>query len=125
MADLGIDFSCVTDLDANLSTVSGPLGHAQAIARRWLSDKGSLFYDRSYGGVNVTNLVNAILTDVQALQARLERQALEDERTESASVTVTQLGRRITIRGRIASGNGPFAFVLNVSSVTTELLFGS
>lgn len=105
MASLGTDFAGIDDLDADLSLVSDEEGHAQAIATRLTTDRGGLFYDRSYG-LNLNRFLNATVSDVGTLAARIEREALEDERTETASAEVTLDGRALTTVLRIRAKTG-------------------
>ena len=105
MTTLGSDFSCIDDLDADLSLASAEVAHAQAIARRLITDRGGLFYDRSYG-LNLRRYLNAAVSDLGTLAAQIEREALSDERTDTAQATVTQTARTLTTILRIRAKTG-------------------
>lgn len=121
MADLGSDLWCVDDLDPGLRVVSGKLGVAQAVARRWLSRTGDLFYDRSYGSVSVEDFVNAPVTPFQAA-AQLQAEALKDERVDDCGVSTELAGDTFTISGRFDTAEGPFSLTLAINAVTAEVL---
>ena len=123
MASLGTDFACIEDLDADLSLVSDEEGHAQAIARRLITDRGGLFYERSYGR-NLKRYLNATVSDVGTLQAQIEREALEDERTLTAKATVTLASRTLTTLLRIRSVTGrAFQLAFDVSDTGASASF--
>lgn len=113
--ELGFDFSCVQDLDPRLGQVSGQSALIEAIARRWLTTPGTLFYDRQYGG-GLLAMLNASYPTENRLQYLLERQALEDERVQDAEVSVSfkEATGVLTIQGRITAADGPFDLTLSV-----------
>lgn len=84
-ADYGTDFSCVTDLDAGLSVVSGPLALVQAVARRWLCPAGGLWYDPEYG-YGLLRWLNVSNPPLRKIAAGLAAEALKDERVLSCDV---------------------------------------
>jgi hypothetical protein len=94
MADLGNDLACVFDLDPSVSEVSGRRALAEAIARRWLTPRGTLFYAPTYGAGLITYLHG-------------EMQSVE-----------------IRVGGRLTDAAGPFRFVLSVSDLTMDLVLG-
>lgn len=126
MSDLGIDVFAVTDLDPAFRLVSGRLAHAQAIARRLGTPRGDLERigdDPDYG----TDLRAYVGSDVGPrvvfeVQAAVEREALKDERTLSASAVATFAGDALTVAVRLADDAGPFSLVLAVSDVTVSVL---
>lgn len=123
MASLGTDFSCIEDLDADLSLVSAEEGHAQAIARRLITDRAGLFYARSYGR-NLKRYLNATVSDVGTLQAQIEREALEDERTLTAKAEVTLASRTLTTLLRIRSVTGrSFQLTFDVNETGASAAF--
>lgn len=123
-ADLGSDFSAVTDVDPNLRRVKGRFALAQAIARRLTTPSGLKFYDLNYG-FDVRAFVNA-----PAQQFRVERgveiEALKDERVLAADATVTFITEddppRLTIGLTLTDDDGPFDLTLNVDELSVELL---
>lgn len=118
MATFGSDFSGVLDVDNVLSTVSGRLGVAQAVARRWLTPQGGLFYDDTYGG-GILELLNAANPDISTLAQRLEQQALLDERVEDCTVSVEFVDQTLTIDGQLVDADGPFTLTLTVSEMAS------
>lgn len=126
MADLGTDVFAVTDLDPAFRLVSGRMAHAQAIARRLGTPRGDLARigdDPDYG----TDLRAYVGSDVGPrvvfeVQSLVEREALKDERTLSATATVTAAGGALMVAVRLADARGPFSLVLAVSDVTVSVL---
>jgi hypothetical protein len=133
MADYGTDVSTfvindegVNDLDPFFREISGLRVIAEAVARRWTSEKGSMFWDPD-AGENVRNYLNAKFdpSNIVDLQASLAHEAEKDERVANCAVLVTyeQAIKRLRIRGRITPSDGPvFEFVMPVDSVTGEVL---
>lgn len=117
---LGTDISCVDDVDPNLTPVSGRLALAQAIARRWITDPGELFYAPDYGA-GLRSYLNAAIDSPGAIAARLEAEARKDERVEACKVDVTFAQERLEIVGRINDAQGPFTFTFQLTSATTVL----
>lgn len=121
--EYGLDISCVDDIDPSLSLVSGSEGLMQAVARRWMTRAGELFYDPDYG----TDIHDWIGTMVVAgrIEARLEAEALKDERVRSCSVAVEFVPeeKRFKVKA-VVTGNDldDYRFTLAVSDVTVELL---
>lgn len=126
MADLGSDVFAVTDLDPGFRLVSGRLAHAQAIARRLATPRGDLERigdDPDYGS-DLRQFVGddvgpRVVFEVASL---VEREALKDERTLSATATVTFAGGALMVALRITDAAGPFSLVLAVSDVTVSVL---
>lgn len=122
MADLGDDFHCIDDVDFGLTEVSGRRALAEAVARRWLTRRGTLFYDPAYGFGLEDWLHGERRQAVSTLSAALENEALRDERVLAATVEVRFEGETLFIRGELTDADGPFRLVANVSDVTVELL---
>lgn len=121
MAVHGSDFAGITDIDKNLSVTAGRFATAQAIARRWMTPRGTLFYDPNYGGGLLTFL-NAPTTPTDQISHVLEAQALLDERILDATVDVTfesETGK-LTIRGQLEEDDGPFALTLTASAMASD-----
>jgi len=119
-ADLGTDLACVSDLSPTLATVSGRRALVEAVARRWTTVPGTLLADSEYGGgLSAALLASGVPDD---LAARLERQALRDERVAGADVTVelNHLTGTLTVIGSLVDADGPFKLTLNVSDMTSS-----
>ena len=124
MADLGSDFSCVTDLDANMSVVDGRVCLAQALARRLDTPKGGLFYDPSCGYALIERI--GAITTAFTVQQQIQNELLQDERVEELTATVTLVEQgdegaaeedigNMTIVIEADDGDGPFDFVIDAS----------
>jgi phage baseplate assembly protein W len=124
MADLGRDLACVDDLTPDMSEVTGRRCLAEAIARRYQTDRGSLIGDPNYG-FNLTNFVNSDLGtgDLAALQSGAEAEALKDERVLAVTVVATQDTQGLmTVTVTLTDAAGPFILTLAVSAVTVKIL---
>jgi hypothetical protein len=117
---LGTDFFGVEDMDNNLTPVSGRLMLAQAVARRWLTEPGELFYAPNYG-YGIRRHLNAALEDTGSIASGLAAEAKKDERVDECSVDVTFLDEVLTINGRLVAATGPFDLVLSLSTTTLTL----
>jgi hypothetical protein len=125
MADLGTDLYCVDDWDEMFPLVSERTCLIQAIARRFITTRGSLVEDLDYGfdlrswlGESVGNL------EFFQLQSGVEAECYKDERIESASakLTFTPSANRIVIELRLTDGDGPFTLVVAIDEVSVEFL---
>lgn len=129
MTDYGTDCSCVPDLDPTFSIRSGPHVVGEAIARRFLTPRGSVSWDLAYGW-DTRQLLNDYLQPLQFPQiaAQLEAEARKDERVASASVTLFLglLPNTLRIKCLLTLASGPFQFELTVSQVAAQqtLVFG-
>jgi hypothetical protein len=125
--NFGVDVSTFLDgdLDPYFRSISSARVVAEAVARRWLTPTGALFYDPAFG-IDVRELLGAALTPerVFALRTRLAQQAEEDDRVDAAEVDV-QLDRasgRLVIRASLQTAVGPFALVLAIDQLRVDLL---
>lgn len=127
MADLGTDISCVDDLDPAFTVTSGTLALSQAIARRLITPRGSLFYDEDYG-LDLRAYLNAGISQGSGfafrLAAQIEAECLKDERVETidAEVAFDIANEKLVAKLKGVASTGPFRLTLLVSSVTVELL---
>ncbi len=124
-SDYGIDVSCVDDIDPTFGLVRGPTAVAQALARRFITPRGGLHYDGTYG-YDLRSHLNASVDagDEFLMASAVEAQCEQDERVSSASASVAYDAQTETLRVAIhADGDeGPFELVLRVSAVTVEIL---
>ena len=111
----------VDDIDYSLSvTLDEEIAVAQAILRALTTPRGQLLGCPTYG-YDVRALVgSAIPADVA--EARITEQCLADERVLNADVQVTLVNKRISIAITLELSDGPFAFKLNVNTLTVEAL---
>ncbi len=123
MAELGSDFSCVEDLDANLTPVSGRLGLAQSSARRMITPTGGLFYASDYGDDVRRHLNNASPAAPRRIAATAEGECEKDERVNRADASATlELEVSLDLKVSLTDDDGPFTFTLSVDDLTAELL---
>ena len=122
MSHLGSDFSCLEDLDANLTPVSSRFALAQASGRRLITPTGGLFYASDYGD-DVRRYLNsqAPSTPLRAA-ATAEGECEKDERVNRCDVTATQVGNALALQVSLTDDEGPFDFTLNINSLSAELL---
>ncbi len=123
MADHGIDFAGVTDIDASMSQTGGRRGLAEALARRLCTQ--SLWYDSSYG-YDMRAFIGTS-TPAPMIEAGAEEQCLLEERVNDVHVTVTRTtisaGREaLSVDIRITDEDGEFSFTVLVSALTVEIL---
>jgi len=127
MSNLGTDFACVDDINANLSqATSGNRCLAEAIARRISTARGTLFYDTDYG-TDIRSRLNGIeAREITALA--IENEALKDERVKDVKVALDfgELGTAqqgtLLISLELTASDGPFVLVLSVNDLTVEIL---
>jgi hypothetical protein len=123
LADLGIDFAGVTDLDPTMPVITGNLGLAHAVARRLTTPAGSLIEDPNYG-FDTRLFLNAV-SKRSFLLGRIADECLKEERVSDVDVTVEFLSASSSLTINIAltvDDGATFDLTLNVSSVTAELL---
>lgn len=124
--DYGTDIALgVRSAPPNWSVTSGPPNVMNALARRYRTTRGTLFYDLEYG-YNVTDLVGEDISEAQRTIAEIDigLEAEKDPRVRSASATVDNSVEGtllITVTGVLKSGVA-FTLVLKVTSLTVEIL---
>ena len=97
----------------------------QALYRRFTTEAGSLFYDATYGE-NVLSFLSDASTPKgrEQLKTRLNRQALADERIDSADVTVDydDATETLTIQIDCIGALGPFSLVMRADQAGVRLV---
>jgi hypothetical protein len=128
MTDYGADVSTFTTggLDQNFRVITGGIVVVEAVARRWLTPRGALFWDEN-AGEDVTRFVNAKMTSEMrwSIAVALEAEALKDDRVESCSAVVSAnaTGKSMIVEAELLLKNGEsFRFVLNPKTLTIDLL---
>ncbi len=122
----GLDVSTFPGLDVAFKLITGQRAIAEAVARRWVTPRGSLAYDPDYGE-DVRGYLSARIdaARLRALEASLTAQALADERVSGAVVqlAVTGSGPALSLRASasLTSSAGPFRLVLTVSQLALDL----
>ena len=122
MSHLGSDFSCVDDLDANLTPVEGRLALAQAVARRLITPTGGLFSASDYGDDVRRYLNNPNPSTELRIAATAEGEAEKDERIDRADANATLVGDQLDLVLKLTDGDGPFTFTLSINDLTAKLL---
>ena len=125
---VGLDFNCVDDIDPGLSLVYDERTLLlQAIARRLITPRGSLFYNTDYG-FDLRGYLNASLTarQVAALEGEIQAECEKDERVSSADVTVraTAATNTFVVKIELDAIFGQTSMTMLVSDVTVEILRG-
>lgn len=123
-AELGVDISCVLDLDPSMVLLDTTSTLGQACARRLITPRGGLFYDREYGNDLRVFLKRTGYSAAQIARF-VEAELLKDERVENVAADVeyddNTEALSVDIRVRAVTGK-EFDLTLNVSSLTVELL---
>lgn len=124
----GVDFDILDDLSPTFALVGGKRNLANAIARRLITQGGSLAVfggDPEYG-YDLRSRLNKSwqLRELSELGARLEVECLKDPRIESARVVCSHnlAAANLLVKIELETAAGPFALMLKVSDVTVELL---
>jgi hypothetical protein len=127
---LGVDFSCVDDIDANLTIVSGPQCLGQAVARRIGTPRFGLFYDADYG-TDIRSRINAVPSQRVASQL-VEIESLKDERVEDCRATVRyvpasnvpagEVPESLQVEVALKTALGPFTMTLAIDAVTAAIV---
>lgn len=121
-ADFGTDITAIPDLSFEIKTGIDNL--AEAIARRFITPPGGLFYDLEYGR-DLRDLVNKRYTpDMEHEEASaIAAEAEKDDRVISCDATLTMIDpRNFKIALSIEAADGPFEMVMAISAVTVEVL---
>lgn len=116
----GSDFAGATDLYPDLRMSSGRQALAEALLRRYLTQRGALWYDLDYG-LGLTRFVNAQMAE-SSIGQLVEREALKDERVNDARAVVTREGVNLTIKLTVVDDAGPFTLTLAANEITVTLL---
>jgi hypothetical protein len=129
--DYGTDVGAIDDLPDPEFLVSGDLNMAYALARRLMTPTGALddIGDPGpYDSIDVRDWLGRA-TDQDAideLQQFATQVIVQDERVDSATVTVTfQSPGTLFVSVDGQGAVGPFKFVLAVTNVSAQLLRGS
>lgn len=122
---LGTDIDGIFDTGAMLSLASDLKNIGNAICRRLITPRGSLFYDLGYG-FDVRSFLNMGFTPdkLATLQSQITDEVEKDERIQSADVTVdiniSAMTMAITIVAEIAERS--YVLILSVDKLTAKLL---
>lgn len=124
MTDFGLDLDCADDLSADMRTVSGVAGVAQAIYRRLTTPRGMVLDALDYG-YDVRSLLHKGQTPIQkaAIPGLIRSEILKDDRIASVEVEVTTFTNdTIGLAIRCETAEGPFELVLDISAAIAKLV---
>lgn len=111
------------DLDPYFRKVTGPSVVLHAVARRFVTPRGSLWWAPDSGlDVRRWLLDGVRLQDLPTYEAQIVTEAERDERVLSADATVTFADDVLTIELSLTLAEGTFSLVLAVSAVSASLL---
>lgn len=119
----GTDLSCVSDLTAAMTEVTGRTALAEALARRLQTPRGGLIDDPNYG-YDVTGEIDDDLTtrDIARIASQVDAECAKDERVISTTTTAVFLSGALTLSIDIRDSAGPFKLVLLATSVSLSVL---
>lgn len=125
LADSGSDVLVFPGLDETFTLVKDGRVLAEALCRRLTTPRGTLPFHPDYG-LDLRSFLNESMTQdlLYRLKAAVERECELDERvvTASAAITFTPATQALRVRLSVTTGSGPFRFVLNVTSLTVQML---
>lgn len=109
--------------------VTGALLVAQALYRRLITPRGTLFYDTSYG-FDLSEFVGEVGPELAAvaIPGRVRNELLKDDRVSEVDVSVeivtegAETTLVVSITATLYDTGETFALTVGASSVTTELL---
>ena len=123
--DFGRCISVVDDLPGRWRYVTGQRVVAEAVARRWGTERGTLPYALDYG-TDARGMIGDTMTTAQIAEwsAALEREAEKDARVLAVSVSIAYdfASAKATIRGQLTTADGTFRLIVAVSDLTVDLL---
>jgi hypothetical protein len=127
----GYDTACVSDVGlVDVVLTSPQLVIGQRVARRLQTPRGGLAAidpEAADFGLDVRQFTLGRFDPSRLVQAQqqIAAECTKDEEVAAADVTVTFVnGGNMTIVIQLTSAAGPFTLTLNVSALTTELIFG-
>ncbi len=123
MPDFGTCWSATPYLTMPAIMVTGNRVVAEAIVRRWSTDRGGLIDDANYGFNLLDEVSDDIgLADLPRIGQQAGAEAEKDERVLSCRVTATFNAGVLSITGTVTTAQGPFQLVVTVDMLTVALL---
>ncbi len=125
--DFGLGWSCTTDLTMPSIMVTGFRIVAEAIIRRWLTPRGGLLEDPSYG-YDLTDAIGEDVgpSDLARMSQAAAEEAQKDQRVRACYVTMGLINTgdnpTLSVQARVETADGPFTLVAAVTNVTVTLL---
>jgi phage baseplate assembly protein W len=125
LAQFGIDFACVDDITPSFTLAAGLKNLGMALARRFSTPRGGLWYDPEYG-LDLRQFVDMDVSsaEVNNLPKECAAEARKDERIHDADVRIRFQRRAATMKVTINGLwlDGPYRLVLGVSQLDVKLL---
>lgn len=124
MTDFGTDIATpgLLDIDPHFIEVSGVDALGQALGRRLVTPRGALEGDPAYG-YDLREHLNNEDPDFVAIGAEVAAELLKDERVARARASATFDGSTLTVTADVLTALGPFRLTLDVSAVSSNVLF--
>lgn len=111
----------VWDLTGGMA--SGRQAHAEELARRSITARGTCITDRDYGYDSTQHLYGRVkAADLSECNAMLTEQYRADDRTRDAQVDAQFIGGVLIIAAVIVDGDGPFPLTMAVSQAALTIL---
>ena len=126
MADYGTCIAVTDDLPRRWKLATGPRVVAEALVRRWSTERGELPYAPNYG-TDARDMIGETQTAAAQAEwaARLSAEAEKDDRVERCEVAVVydQAAATALISASVSlSGDASFRLVVAVTELTATLL---
>ncbi len=122
--DYGNDTESTDDTTFARREVSGSIMMAQALARRFQTPRGYLFYDPEYG-YDLRQYLKGPIPLLSVINGQVENEAYKDERVDDVKVESSFDGDGLEVNIAGFGSEGPFDLTLNITEVTVELLRGT
>jgi len=121
--DYGTDVHCITDLDPSFRLVSGQQAVGQAVARRLITERGTLIDEPNYG-TDLRKYLGEPKSDAVLTRCNsdAEREAAQDERVQSVTAESSYVGDDLRVNLEVETAEGVFELVLSINAVSTTIL---
>jgi hypothetical protein len=123
--DFGRCISVVDGLPLRWKYITGKRVVAEAVLRRWSTERRSLPYDLDYG-TDARAMIGDSLTSasIGEWQSALAAEAVKDDRVEDCDVVITydRATETALVTASITTADGPFRLVSAIDAVTVNLL---
>lgn len=126
MTDYGRDLYCASDLTPDMRESSDISVLGEALVRRFDTPAGWLIDDPDYG-LDLKDELSREQTPqtIAVLRAKVQIQALRDERISACSAEASFSLGKLTVQVRGTSSLGPFRLVVEATKVSVSLLEAS
>lgn len=122
---LGVDISCLPDLDPGFGLISGRAALAECVGRRFVTTAGTLLNCPRFGK-DLRDYVNAGFDAAGLVRLRhdVEAEARKDQRVSKATAAVEYDSdtRALTVTVELVDGDGPFTLTMLVTALSVDFL---